>query len=806
MKRHFLILSIFLLLAVTLSGQTISGKVNDVNGEALTNVEIIIGGDFYVVNKKGEFSIEELATGDYVLNFFKEGYKTVVQQVSLASEDVYLEITLEALNKDLDEVLIEGKSEKTHGFTTLKAVEGVSIYAAKKSEVIVLDDLVVNKSSNNARQIFARISGANIWESDCAGLQIGVASRGLSPNRNANFNTRQNGYDISADPLGYPESYYTPALQAVERVEVVRGASSLQYGTQFGGMVNFKMKQGAKDKVVGFTTHQSYNSIGFYNNFTSIGGTYKKLNYYGYNRYTIGECWRCNSDFKANNNFVALNFQANANIALGIEYSGMKYLAHQPGGLTDAQFEDNPQQSNRERNWFEVVWNMPVITFDAQLTEKTKLNWRNYSLIGSRDALGNLQAINRADGGGERDYLTDNFYNFGSELRVIHRYNIKHQTANFLIGTRLYRGLTVRRQGLGDDGSEPSFGYNEDGLLSDYRFPNVNWALFSENIFNINHQWSITPGVRLEYINTLAEGYYRNIIKDGAGNVLQDVRIDESKHNNRFIVLAGIGISYKPKTMVELYGNFSQNYRAINFNDIRVINPNAAVDENLKDEKGFNADLGLRGNWKGFRYDFSFFVLKYQDKIGDVFTTVPDPILVERAVRLRTNISDARNIGIELFLETDLLSYSEKASNDLSLVLFTNFSYVNSIYVNSDNSAFDGKKVELVPPYIFRTGLTFGWKGFDAAVQYSYTHQHFTDATNAIETPNAVDGIIPSYYVLDLSLSYEWKWFTFETGINNLTNNHYYTRRASGYPGPGIIPSDGISAYGGVQFNISKTN
>src|SRR5690606_27934861 len=141
-------------------------------------------------------------------------------------------------------------------------VEGVSIYAAKKSEVIIMADLTANKASNNPRQIFARIAGANIWESDCAGLQIGIASRGLSPNRNSNFNTRQNGYDISADPLGYPESYYTPALQAVERVEVVRGASSLQYGTQFGGMVNFKMKEGPKDKIVDFTTHQSYNSLG----------------------------------------------------------------------------------------------------------------------------------------------------------------------------------------------------------------------------------------------------------------------------------------------------------------------------------------------------------------------------------------------------------------------------------------------------------------------------------------------------------------------------------------------------------------
>jgi Fe(3+) dicitrate transport protein len=803
MKHFFVILLIGLFSVGNCIAQSITGKIISEN-EILTEVSIIIGENEFTTHPDGTFEILNFKTGKYVLNFFKEGYKSVTREINLKSEDIYLEIEMQLLSENIEEVEVASKREKTNGSTILKAVEGVSIYAAKKSEVIVMADLTANKASNNPRQIFARIAGANIWESDCAGLQIGIASRGLSPNRNSNFNTRQNGYDISADPLGYPESYYTPALQAVERVEVVRGASSLQYGTQFGGMVNFKMKEGPKDKTVDFTTHQSYNSLGFYNGYNSLGGTYKKLNYFAYNRFTKGDCWRCNSDFTSNNNFIAFQIAVSEKVKIGFEYTGMKYLAHQPGGLTDAQFEADAQQSNRERNWFKVIWHMPVMTLDVQLTEKTKLNWRNYSLIGGRDALGNLQAINRADGGGERDFLKDDFSNFGTELRILHRYKIKEQIGNFLIGTRFFRGHTLRQQGLGDDGSNPNFEYTGVGLLSDYRFPNINWALFSENIFNINDQWSITPGVRLEFINTDAKGYYRNIIKDGAGNILQDITIEEDKSNNRLIALAGIGVSFKPKSFVELYGNFSQNYRAINFNDIRVINPNAAVDEDLKDEKGFNADLGLRGNWNGLRFDFSLFLLRYQDKIGDVFTTVPDPILVERAVRLRTNISDARNFGIEMFLETDFIDYSKSSNDDLEVVLFANFAYINAVYINSENAAFDKNKVELVPPYIFRTGLSVRWKNLKSALQYSYTHQHFTEATNAIQTPNAVDGLIHSYYVMDLSLSYEWKWFTFEAGINNLTNNTYFTRRASGYPGPGIIPSDGISGYGAVQFNIFK--
>ena len=65
---------------------------------------------------------------------------------------------------------------------------------------------------------YAKIPGLNIWESDGAGIQIGLGGRGLNPSRNFNFNTRQNGYDISADALGYPESYYSPPSEAIDEI------------------------------------------------------------------------------------------------------------------------------------------------------------------------------------------------------------------------------------------------------------------------------------------------------------------------------------------------------------------------------------------------------------------------------------------------------------------------------------------------------------------------------------------------------------------------------------------------------------
>ena len=67
---------------------------------------------------------------------------------------------------------------------------------------------------------------------------------------------------------------------------------------------------------------------------------------------------------------------------------------------------------------------------------------------------------------------------------------------------------------------------------------------------------------------------------------------------------------------------------------------------------------------------------------------------------------------------------------------------------------------------------------------------------------NAVVGLIPSYSVMDLSLKYTYKKIQIETGINNINNASYFTRRAVAYPGPGIIPSMPRNFYICLQIKI----
>jgi len=223
----------------------------------------------------GNFSIEIEKGKTYLVQIKHLGYKAWSQKIN-AGQDTSLLITLLTDEVNLRVVVVQAEKDNSFGISRMHNIEGTAIYAGKKSEAVYLGDLNANLAANNSRQIFSKVAGINIFENDGSGSTIGIGGRGLNPNRVSNFNTRQNGYDISADALGYPESYYTPPTEAIERIEILRGAASLQYGTQFGGMINYKFTDAPLNKKIAGNFRQTGGSFGFLNSTTSARPTMPK--------------------------------------------------------------------------------------------------------------------------------------------------------------------------------------------------------------------------------------------------------------------------------------------------------------------------------------------------------------------------------------------------------------------------------------------------------------------------------------------------------------------------------------------------
>lgn len=726
------------------------------------------------------------------------------EKISFVKKNTINKVYLLPTNIYLNDFVVEEKLDK-YSIEKIQLLknEEMFIYHAKKSEKIILDKQEINKSTNNTRQIYGLISGLNSIQSSSSGLGTEIGVRGLSAERSSNLNIRQNGYDISADALGYPDAYYIPPAQTIEVIESVRGAGALQYGTQFGGMINYKLKNcDFLNDSFALEVNQTVGSYNFSNSLVAVQGKKGKVSFYANFIYKQGDDWKPNSAFNSKNVYAALNYKINSKLELKLDYTHYYYLAQQPGGLTDAMYEDDYTQSIRDRNWFSVSWNLPSATITYKKSSKLEFQSKTFALFANRKALGFLGNITRIDLLGNRELLQDFYQNIGNETKVIKRYEFKKRTNILIAGVRVFKGNTSKSQGEADDGYGPSFSYNNPDLLegSDYVFPSLNTALFVENMFYFSDKLSLITGLRGEYISTEANGYYRVITTDLAGNVLLDEKNEEDKMSNRNFVLFSAGLSYEYNQNTQVYTNFSQNYRAINFNDLRISNPNFRVDPNLKDETGFNLDLGVRGDFKGLiTYDVSLFYLQYNNRIG--FSLKTDSVLYN-TYRYRSNISKSRNVGLESLIQFDILKMAKVKAKKIALLGFLNVSLVDGRYIDSEEAAFENKKVEFIPNAIIRTGITFRIKEFSFSYQFNYVSSQYTDATNSEFASNAISGVIPSYSVSDISTSYNFKKFELSANVENLFNQKYFNKRAVGYPGPGIIASPPVAIYFSLGFKL----
>lgn len=718
------------------------------------------------------------------------------------AQDTPISDTLTAHQNYAPDVTVVGQRSRAD-LHFLPEIVGTAIMAGKKNSLIVMDNVNGNVVTNTMRQVMAKVPGIHVWESEGSGIQIGVAARGLSPNRSWEFNTRQNGYDISADPFGYPEAYYTPQLQGVQRIQVVRGAGSLQYGPQFGGLINFVMRDGTDiNKPFQFETQNTVGSFGLVNTYNAVGGQSKKVHYYAFYDHRNAEGWRENSRYRVSTGFATASYQVNKRLKVGAELTTWQAHSQQPGGLTDAQFAQNPRQSFRARNWFDLAWNIASLKATYEINAHSRIQATAFGFTGNRSSIGFMQPTSVMDSisastlqPSNRTIFVDDYRNAGTEVRYITDYKLAKATSTLSGGVRYYRGLTRRyNNGLGNTGSD--FNTNVIGdWPQQLRFTTTNVAAFAENIFRLGKKLLIIPGVRVEGIGNTIAGQVS--VANGQPVKAADVT------KNRTFMLAGVGAEYHIGT-TEVYANWSQAYRPVLFSDVTAPATTDIIDQNLSDAKGFNLDLGYRGRLKDYlTFDVNVFAMHYNNRVGILVQQNEDGSFYN----FRTNVGNSIARGVESFVELNPVKAFSKNLRYGSVSVFASVGYNDARYddfvltTRQGNAlvprVLSGNRVENAPVWIARYGINYFYKGLTATMQWSYVSEAYSDANNTrIPTANGLNGLIPAYHIGDISLTYRfWEKYNVRAGLNNITDAAYFTRRAGGYPGPGLMPADGRNLF-----------
>ena len=793
-------------------GATLTGTVLDRTGQPVEGALVTVADRSAVTDARGDFRLYGLPAGEATVTVTGLSTKPLTQTLTLQSGQAYsLRFTLEEALRELAGVTVAAKATRY-----APEVDGNILTAGKKNEIIQLDKLDANLVVNSARQVFAKVPGITVWESDGSGQQINVASRGLSPNRSWEFNTRQNGMDISSDPFGYPEAYYNPPLEAVDRIQIIRGGGSLQYGPQFGGMLNYELKHGPRDKKIEFETSNSVGNNGLVGTYNSLGGTVGKVSYFGYYQQRLGGGWRDNSEFNIRNAHVNVQFQATSKLRLGAEISHLGYEIQQPGGLTDAQFYNgNVRNSSRSRNWFSTPWTIPAFTADYQFSDRTRLSLKTFGLLGERNSIGlassvgvdKPDAVNPATGQpAARQLDRDRYRNLGSELRLLTDYSLLGQQHTLAAGVRVAAAnLGRRQQGKGDTGSDFNLDLQAPRYGRDLSFRTRNYAAFVENIFRLGSRLTLTPGVRYEVIDNEGRGYL-SLNADGSENqIKQDSR--------RRVFLYGAGAELRVTDQTNLYANYSRAFRPVTFGDLTPPATSDVIDPNLKDARGFNAAVGYRGTWaKVLTFDVDAFWLNYDNRIGTIRRLVPGS--TTQTQQLRTNIGTSVHKGVEAYVELDVLHALTQNFELPHLDVFVSSALVDARYTRlltttlANGGIQEGdlkdNRVEYAPKYTHRVGATFAHKGLSATAQLTRVSSVFADANNTVAAnAAATTGRVPGYSVTDLSATYRFaKRFTVRGGLNNVFDKNYFTRRSGGYPGPGLLPADGRTWFASVGVKL----
>ncbi|PAY99862.1 MAG: hypothetical protein CAK90_08280 [Spartobacteria bacterium AMD-G4] len=692
----------------------------------------------------------------------------------------------------MEEVQVRADYDREVSGAFLPDVDGTKIHAGKKTSSIDLEQ-IPEVSMDNYRQVISKTPGLVLAEESTPLLSIGY--RGYDPHRTQFFQVLEDGIPIHADMVGYPEAYYTPPLDAVESVEVVRGGAALMYGPQPAGAINFVMKKPPLDTPFTLESTNILGSFDMYSNFTSFGGTVGKFGYYGYYDHQQTDGFReANSDFFLNAWGGTFALDATGPVRWYLNATAYDETHGEPGGLT---LEDGPNTVNyntdrdgtsRFHDRMRVSRYAVSVINEWDVSDRTLFTFRTwfdyYLRFSRRQNGGGFGTLPTGPKAQTNQIENQQFYTYGAEPRMSHNWDWLENTHTLTGGMMFYYDWSPR---VDETGNSPTA--MTGSTVNQSNRESVYYSLFAENLFQFG-SFSITPGFRLENIwQSVRELVNKSSFQ--TGKPLQD----ETIYN--FAPLFGLGLEYDFTPEVAVYANVSQAYRPPIFTQAVPTSPNIAVVGNLQESNIVNYEIGFQGepvDW--ITWDTSVFLIDNSDQIGSrAVNDGPITTVIENSGRSIV-------YGWDLYTEVDFVGAANAAWNKDdgkgwvdrygSISAYTALTLQKGQFINGPN---DGKTPQYLSDYVLRLGLTYNWRDRIKAAFMG----NFMGSTYAADN-NTADRFIPAYNVWDLTV--EAKVYkdnvSVIAGVNNVFNKDYYARiRADG-----IDPAAPRNWYAGVKVEF----
>lgn len=689
---------------------------------------------------------------------------------------------------ELDPVLVSG--------AIVGSKEGVNQITGSAT-YLDIDDLRVH-SISDINSALRRVPGVYVRPEDGYGNFPNISLRGIDMGRSSKVTVMEDGILAAPAPYSSPSAYYSPTLERMSGLEVVKGSSQVKYGPHTtGGAINYlstaipeevttysKVYYGEFDELVSHVYHggkkdTSAGRVGYL-----VEGYYRTTDGFkelqgvnGDTGFTRSEpmvklSWEPNSanyqsfelklgstDFDANETYLGItdeDFRANPYQRYAASrndeintYASRGYLRHFVELNSNASLKTTAYFTKFHRNWFKLDKVGTAADGSAGQSAYKVWNKPEYLSVIKGESAGfiRLKANNR-------DYSAQ-----GIESILNYDLTLGSLENQLQLGVRYHNDDIDRYQWYHkyDQGARGGWSSNgpdaPSGKAGDRHQETDAWSVYLEDRIAINDKLAVIPGIRFETMDFDYDQNTRTTDKSPA-----------SGSGDMDVVTGGIGLSYDAKANLNIFAGA--------YHGASLPGPRSYIrsGESLDEESSMSYELGARFQRDAFVATGAIFYSDLEDFI------VPDNLGTgfeeyEGGETVYTdngpNDGEVSAIGLEVQLGYD---FGLASGADYSLPVTLGVTWTEAEFESGARSADgesifsgaeDGNAVPYVPEFQLHAGVGFATGKYRVNLDGTYVGESHASGANG-SGPYNYDGKfdprygeIDSYFVADLTVRYD---------------------------------------------------
>jgi Fe(3+) dicitrate transport protein len=650
------------------------------------------------------------------------------------------------------------------------------------SATVIRSEALIRTNPVSGNEVLRRVAGIHAVEEEGIGMRANIGIRGLDPDRSRTILVMEDGIPVALTPYGEPELYYSPAIDRMVGVEILKGSGSILFGPQtIGGVVNYITANPPAVPTTEAVIRGGQNAFftARFSHGATNGNTGYQVNYLRKSGNGVGIVDYGIHDLSAKfKHVLAANSLLGLKVGVYDENSNSTYV-----GITQDMYDSgdfdfvHPAPDDRL-----AVRRLSLsATHDHFFTPDVRLRTTAFGYTTTRDwSRQDFRTTPRAQDTYIRTLGTtvNSLYFFdrtgnrnrsfevaGLEPRLSVNADWFGMAHELDLGGRVLFERAFEKRIDGTTTRPTSGTLREDEIRTGRAISG-----YLQNRTYLNQRLSVTPGIRIEYFD-----YERDILRRA------NAEVDLTKSDRTMAVIPGIGLNHTVGSDGAVFAGIHRGFAPPRVKDAI---SNDGVSQELDAELSWNTEIGYRGQIAGrYSVEVTAFWMDFENQVIPVSESSGGA--GQPGVGL-VNGGDTRHVGLESAVSalwSDIAGSGFGADVSAS-VTYTNATFSSDRFVDDGGTTVNvnGNRLPYAPDLLMSATVdVVAPLGLRAGVTVTHTARQFGDVLNR-ETPTAdgQEGPLAATTLIDLNLSWHppmARRITVSAAVKNLTDERYISSR-----------------------------